>query len=159
MAAAFAAIGNGGMLYRPWLVKRVLSPSGSTLRESLPSLRRRIDLPAGVLSTVREGLRRVVNEPGGTGSVVRSSRVEIAGKTGTAQVRQFSDMSRVDCASLPYEQRHHAWFVGYAPARDPQVAVAVITEHACHGAASPVARDVFQAYFAAQAEPDTPVDR
>jgi len=148
MAAAYAAIGNGGYLYRPHLLKAMRNPKGLLLRQNVPELVRHLEISAQALQVVRNGLERVVNEPGGSGyRGVRSGKVRIAGKTGTAQVRQFADMSKVDCSRLPKPFRHHGWFVGYAPAENPEIAVAVIVEHGCHGAANPIAKEVIESYF------------
>ena len=76
--------------------------------------------------------------------------VEMAGKTGTAQVMGFSaDQIFADCMSRPLAQRHHGWFVAWAPADNPEITVAALAEHACHGStgAAPVVRDIIQAYF------------
>ena len=74
----------------------------------------------------------------------------MAGKTGTSQVKSMSKSELFSkCEEMPYEDRHHGVFVGYAPAKDPQVAVATVVEHGCHGstAAAPVVRDVLQTYM------------
>ncbi|MBE8163341.1 MAG: hypothetical protein HAW63_05075, partial [Bdellovibrionaceae bacterium] len=49
----------------------------------------------------------------------------------------------------PLNQRHHGWFIGFAPAENPVITVAVLTEHSCHGStgSAPLARDVMQAYL------------
>jgi penicillin-binding protein 2 len=74
--------------------------------------------------------------------------VGFSGKTGTSQVVRFKDISKTKCEDLEYKLRHHGWFVGYAPKVNPQIVVAVIGEHICHGSsAAPVVRDVIDAYF------------
>ncbi|MBY0371045.1 hypothetical protein K2X33_10185, partial [bacterium] len=87
----------------------------------------------------------VVNRPWGTAVRTHSSLVEISGKTGTSQVKATVKMA---CEKLPVEDRHHGWFVGYAPRENPEIAVAVIAEHSCHGSvAGPVAKAVIEAYI------------
>ena len=50
--------------------------------------------------------------------------------------------------ALPEKQRHHGWFVGYAPKDQPEIAVVALAEHSCHGSsAAPIVRDVVEAYF------------
>jgi penicillin-binding protein 2 len=106
------------------------------------------------LRAVREAMWAVVNEPGGTalGSRLPGAYGQMAGKTGTTQVRRVSREARergFRVESLPREWRPHALFVGYAPAENPQYAVAVVVEHGTSGsgAAAPIARDVMVETF------------
>jgi penicillin-binding protein 2 len=102
------------------------------------------------LQLIHEGLVAVVNEPHGTARRARLPGIAVAGKTGTAQVvglkfeKSFGKEDQV-----PWKYRSHALFVCYAPAEDPQIAVAVVVEHGGHGGsdAAPVARKVLEAYF------------
>jgi penicillin-binding protein 2 len=77
-----------------------------------------------------------------------------AGKTGTAQVvrRKDDNEEATDDDDIPYQYRDHALFVSFAPAEKPQIAVAVVIEHGGHGssAAAPVAKAIYEAYFADQ---------
>ncbi len=148
LATAYAALGNGGEVFRPYLVRRVEGLSGEVIRDFEPELVRKIELPAGVLDTVKEGLAKVVNEPGGTAYSGRSQLTIISGKTGTSQVRTFSNIKSVKCENLSYYERDHGWFVGFAPKENPEIVVATITEHTCHSAAAvPVVKEVIDAYF------------
>ncbi|MFM8313224.1 MAG: penicillin-binding transpeptidase domain-containing protein [Deltaproteobacteria bacterium] len=149
LANAYAAIGNGGFLYKPFLVKKIEKRNGELIKEFHPELKRKIEIPQEVFEAVKEGLYQVPNAPGGTAIVSgHSKKVGISGKTGTAQVRAFSDIMRMKCESMPTKDRHHGWFVGYAPRENPEIAVAVIAEHSCHGtSAAPIVRDVIEAYF------------
>lgn len=151
---AYAAIGNGGFLYRPYLVRRIESRSGEIIRSFPPELARKIELPSEVFEQVKEGLWRVVNEPGGTAFLSKSKITQISGKTGTSQVRGFGDISKIrNCRDLPRADRHHAWFVGYAPKENPEIAAVAIAEHECHGSGSaPIVRDVIEKYFENKAE-------
>jgi len=109
-----------------------------------------IGIPDAYLAITREGMTDVVNGPGGT---ARSARlpiegVQMAGKTGTAQVRRISLAERRSGvrsnASLPWKFRDHALFIAFAPAEAPRYAVSVIVEHGASGskAAAPIARDL-----------------
>lgn len=97
------------------------------------------------LAVVREGMNWVVNTPGGTayGKRIADPRFAMAGKTGTSQVRKITVRGR-DQASLPWEYRHHALFVCFAPLEKPRFACSVLVEHGGGGsaAAAPVARDI-----------------
>jgi penicillin-binding protein 2 len=80
--------------------------------------------------------------------------VEVAGKTGTAQVVHQGD-SKIPESQIPWEKRDHAWFVCYAPARAPEIAVVVLIEHGGHGGsvAAPVAKKIMEAYFQGKGQP------
>jgi penicillin-binding protein 2 len=74
----------------------------------------------------------------------------MSGKTGTTQVRSFAaDDVYSRCDGRPLFQRHHGWFVAWAPSDNPEIAVAVLAQHACSGArgAAPVVKDIMTAYF------------
>ena len=147
---AYAAIANEGLRYRPFLIRRIERPNGELVKEFKPEVQAEIKLPPEVWKAVKEGLFQVVNQPGGTAVVSGRSKITIiSGKTGTAQVRGFSDISKVkNCMALPINQRHHGWFVGYAPREKPEIAVVALAEHSCHGSsAAPIVRDVVEAYF------------
>jgi penicillin-binding protein 2 len=102
------------------------------------------------LHVVREGMWAVVNEPGGTAPSAKLSdqRWQMAGKTGSSQVRRVSREQRegghFDSSKLPWEFRPHALFVAYAPYDDPRYALSVVVEHGNAGAAAaaPIARDI-----------------
>lgn len=148
LATAYAAIGNKGFLYKPYIVKRIEGRAGEVIRDYRPELRRKIDVTSEAFEAVKDGLFQVMNEPGGTAYWHRSQVVGISGKTGTSQVRRFKEMKSVKCEALPYDERHHGWYVGYAPRVNPRIVVAVVGEHICHGSsAAPVVREVVDAYF------------
>jgi len=153
LAVMTAAVANGGTVYRPQVVSRVEDWEGNVLRERQREVLSQISLPESVLAPVRKGLEAVVNEPHGTGGRCRIPGVRVAGKTGTAQViRMKDDEEKSPDGGKPYKHRDHALFVAYAPADDPEIAVAVVVEHGEHGgsAAAPVAREILAAYFGAQ---------
>ena len=144
IARMMAAIANGGWLVTP----HVVSEEGSARRADQDDTsmrqfpRHRISgLSAETLTAVRRGLTAVCEESYGTGyKTVRLSHVPIAGKTGTAE----TSPGKPD----------HAWFAGYAPANDPQIAFVVVLENGGSGshAAGPVAREIVRAIFPAPAE-------
>jgi len=133
MAVAVGAVGTG-QVCRPHVLDGHATPP-----EPLP-------VSAAALAVVRQGLRDVVEF--GTAGRAKIEGVTIAGKTGTAQV--FKRSAGIDADELPKAERDHAWFVGYAPADDPQIAFAVVVEHGGHGGttAAPIVRDVLQVFFA-----------
>ncbi|HXV49158.1 MAG TPA: penicillin-binding protein 2 [Candidatus Binatia bacterium] len=149
LANMMAAVANGGKLYRPRIVSKVESVDGTTVREYGPELIRTIELKPDTLNRVRNALADVVKA--GTGGMARSPVVEVAGKTGTAQVVEMKG-TYLKSEQLTYFNRDHAWFVAYAPAQNPEVAVAVLIEHGGHGgeAAAPMAKKVFEKFVELQ---------
>ena len=146
-----ATVANGGTLYRPRIVNKVESVATGEVREYGPEIIRKIDVKPSTLEIVRNGLADVVRTPAGTGGAARSTVVDIAGKTGTAQVVEMKG-GYVKSEQLAYLNRDHAWFVSYAPVDNPQIAVVVMVEHGGHGgsAAAPAAKKVIEKYIAMQ---------
>jgi penicillin-binding protein 2 len=140
MARVVAAIANGGIIYKPYIVEKVESPAGEILYQAKPQVQSRLRASPANLEAVRQSLVAVVNV--GTGKTARLPHIQVAGKTGTAQVVALDP-------DTPKRKRgrrmqDHAWFVAYAPAGDPRLAVAILVEHAGHGGseAAPLARRV-----------------
>lgn len=158
MAIAYNAIGTLGKMVKPFLVKKVLTPDNKVVQENEPVVLRDLSQPTQnpndvvidkkVFETVKEGMRLVVNGDHGTARGSKLSFIEMAGKTGTSQVMSFSaDQIYVTCESRPRHQRHHGWFIGYAPAQNPEIAFGILAEHACHGSrAAPVAKEIVRAW-------------
>ncbi|MDE0214574.1 MAG: penicillin-binding protein 2, partial [Deltaproteobacteria bacterium] len=148
MASMVAAVANGGTVYRPWFVQRVLSLDGEVMEEYGPVRTATVNLKKGSLEIVRRALFDVVHGRHGTARRARSDLVDIAGKTGTAQVAEMRGEA-VKSKDLPYEIRDHAWFVGYAPTVKPEIAVATLVEHGGGGGATaaPITRKVVEAWF------------
>jgi len=148
LARATAAIANGGELYplslvmaerdgfdQPW--QPLTHPPTGTMTDN----------PAH-LKAVQEGMERTIHG-GGTGRAMAiGANYRMAGKTGTAQRISRRGDARLDPRSLPYHLRHQALFIGYAPADNPTIAVAITVEHGGYGgtAAAPIARRIFDAW-------------
>ena len=150
MVCLYAAIANGGTLFRPIAVNRVETAAGEVVALARPDERRHVPLSREIYETLRRGLIGVVNEEHGTGRRAHLPGAVVAGKTGTSQVVSMpKDQTEEDEESVPYARRPHAWFVAYAPAEAPEIAVAVLIEHGGHGgsAAAPVAVKLMDAYF------------
>jgi len=149
LANMMAAVANGGKLYRPRLVSKVESVDGATVREFGPELIRTIEMKPDTLNRVHAALADVVKI--GTGGMAKSPLVEVAGKTGTAQVVEMKG-GYVKTEHLSQFARDHAWFVSYAPVQSPQLAIAVLVEHGGHGgdAAAPMAKKVYEKFIELQ---------
>lgn len=147
LALSYAALANGGTLYQPQIVRAVETSAGTVVQEFTPRVRRQIDLRPENLSLVQRAMIAGVNEEGGTAFRARVAGVELAGKTGTAQVSHRLTRG-VEAERVWYFNREHAWFAGYAPTRSPEVAVVVLVEHGGVGGkhAAPVAFEVVRAY-------------
>jgi penicillin-binding protein 2 len=143
MARVVAAIANGGIVYKPHLVEKVESPAGEILYQAKPEVQSRLGLSRAHLEALRQSLVGVVND--GTAKAARLPHIQVAGKTGTAQVVAIDRDNPNKKRARRMED--HAWFVAFAPADDPQVAVAVLVEHAGHGGseAAPLASRVIKA--------------
>ena len=150
LANAYAALVNGGTLFRPHVLRNIQSEEGKTLKEFIPQVLDKTKLNQETINLVTEGLWGVVNAPGGTAYSQHIPGMEFAGKTGTVQVvTQKADKIYQKCENLRYQQRHHGVFVGYAPIKNPSIVVAVVAEHACSGShgAAPIAREVMKTYL------------
>lgn len=138
IAEMLAAVRNGGTLYRPQLVQKIAPPGGAPSFEFQPIVNGHLPLTAAQLQAVRDGLRAVTSEPGGTARHrFLNLGVPVAGKTGTAQTG----------AGLP-----HSWFAGYTEAEQPgrpDIAGVVIVENAGEGSdvAAPLFRRIVELYF------------
>jgi penicillin-binding protein 2 len=148
MAVAIGAVSNGGTLYRPRLVRAVRERAAGRLQE-YPSVERGpVPLQESTFHLLQDALREVVMH--GTGGRARSQLVSIAGKTGTAQtVAGRASQVSTNEEAIPKQFRDHAWFVAYAPAEDPKIAVAVLVENTGHGGtyAAPIAKALIEEYW------------
>jgi penicillin-binding protein 2 len=144
VAAFFAALANGGTLYRPALVERIAPGTGEPTYEFSPEPAGKLPITAETLDAVNEALRMVVEETRGTGYwAMDGLTVPVAGKTGTAETPTG---------------RSHAWFAGFTRANDPQrpdIAVVVIVENSGEGSvmAAPVFRRAVALYFSDGEDP------
>ena len=138
MARMAAVVASGGKLVRPHLVR---STDGAPPPMTAP---RDVGLKPATLEVVRQGMKAVVAQ--GTGWRARLPGVAVAGKTGSAQVVARSRLEKTPGVQA---MRPHGWFVGFAPAEEPRIALAVLVEHGGSGgeAAAPVAHEILAAFF------------
>ncbi len=139
VARFMAAIANGGVLWRPRLVQRVERPETGVVYSDPGRVNGHVDLSPFVWEFLRRSLWAVVND-GGTGAAARIPGIDVAGKTGTAQMIAKSKSSL---------GQDHAWFAAFAPVRDPEVVVVVLVERGGKGGqvAAPIARQILNAIF------------
>jgi len=161
LAVMTAALANHGDVLQPQIIRRIEDWEGNVLQEETPQIMHHIDMPEDAWNAVNQGLVAAVNEPHGTASVAKLDDVKVAGKTGTSQVvrRRSDEEEAEDQPDVPYRFRAHALFVAYAPADNPEIAVAVVVEHGQHGgsAAGPIAQAILESYFKGRANPTVAV--
>jgi penicillin-binding protein 2 len=138
MARAVAAIANGGELLQPRVVREVLDAKGTSIRRYGKVVQRRLEVSENNLALVREGMRQAVAT--GTAKTAQVPGVTVAGKTGTAEFGSPLPGARI--------AETHGWFVGYAPADKPEIAVVVFLDQG-NGAinAAPAAGKILHHYF------------
>lgn len=153
LALAYGALANGGTLYRPQVVRSIETSDGTIVQDFPPRVRRMVEIDRGHLELLRRALIDVVADRKGTAHAARIGGVDLAGKTGTAQVSQLAPRGS-DQSDVEYFNRDHAWFAGYAPAESPEIAVIVLVEHGGGGGknAVPVAMRVVDDWQRLKAE-------
>lgn len=146
-----ATLANGGTLYKPYVILRHEKADGTLLKQNTPTPIRTLNLKPQHVTAIRQGLLRAVQGPHGTGKKARHDHIDIAGKTGTAQVVRLAEHSgsRQRQDQLPEAYRDHAWFVAFAPFDTPQIAVVIMIEHAGKGGShfAGYAKTLIQAYL------------
>jgi penicillin-binding protein 2 len=141
VAAMLAAVGNGGTLYRPQVVEMIASDPNSPAWKFAPVAVAQLPVSADNLAVIQDSLYEVTSASYGTAyQAFEGFSLAVAGKTGTAESGQRTP---------------HAWFAGYAPADDAEIAIVVLVENAGEGAtyAAPLFREVAKAYFGVESSP------
>ncbi len=133
MAMVAAAVANGGKLMTPRLTSRIVDPDGRTLQTIKPTVYNQV-MKSSTAEDLTQMMKKVVEE--GTGTPAQVGGISVAGKTGTASI------------GLPGSNLTQPWFIGFAPADDPKVAVAVTVAQTQGGfggtVAAPIASSVIQ---------------
>jgi len=149
LAFATATLANNGVAYQPHLVKEVKSPRSSENRFIAKKPLYDLNIDPKNLDLVRRAMV-AVTQPGGTAVYASlGASYQIAGKTGTAQVIAMKQGEKYDVSTVGERHRDHAWFIAYAPAENPRIALAVLVENGGHGGgtAAPIARKVLDYYL------------
>jgi penicillin-binding protein 2 len=139
VARFMSAVANGGVLWKPRLVQRIERPERGVVWSDAGTVNGHVDLSPAVWAFLRQSLWAVVND-GGTGVGARIPGLDIAGKTGTAQMIANSKAEK---------GQDHAWFASFAPANAAEVVVVVMVERGGKGGqvAAPMARKILNAIF------------
>jgi penicillin-binding protein 2 len=128
-----SAIANGGTLYQPHLVSKVLDSNNNVIQEIQPKVLANHLIDPANLQIVREGMRQTITD--GSARSLNTLPVQVAGKTGTAQ--------------WSTTKAPHAWFIGFAPYDQPKVVIAILVQEGIGGdvIAAPIAKDILNWYF------------
>ena len=155
LANALAALVNDGKLFRPHLVRHVVDTRTGARRVVEPEPLREIPLQPAYLKAVRDGMEGV-NTAGTGRRAFAGAAYTSGGKTGTAQVFSLRGQRYVE-GRVSERLRDHSWFIAYAPADKPRIALAVLVENGGFGAqsAAPIARQVLDFYLLHQSR-ETP---
>jgi penicillin-binding protein 2 len=140
LAQLASFVANDGKTFKPQIVNRIVSTTGQLVQSFAPVVSAEIKLKPDTLRIVKDGMKGVVNEPGGTAYSSRVAGVPMSGKTGTAQAgsmdkgKDFGD---------------HAWFIAYAPSEEPSLAMSVLVEFGGHGGSqsAPIAKAITENLF------------
>ena len=153
-AHAIATIANDGVGYMPHLVKSVQSLKTGEVREIASEPASNLSVKPEHLAFIKNALVGV-NKEGTSAAAFRGAKYVSGGKTGTAQVFSLKG-EKYSEHKVDERLRDHAWFVSYAPADKPRIAVAVLVENGGFGAqaAAPIARKVFDYYVLGEGGPD-----
>jgi penicillin-binding protein 2 len=157
MVNAVSAIANGGTLYRPQVVHKVIDSNGQVVQAFAPDVIRQLPISPDLIDIVRQGMRAAVS-PGGTATAAAIPGVTVAGKTGTAEFFIDRNNDRRPDRDREGNLPTHAWFIGFAPYDQPQIAIVVFVFGGGEGSsvATPIAGEILKYYFSRDLEESTP---
>lgn len=126
-------VANGGIFYKPHLIKKIIDNKQNMISETEPRIVRENFIPKGHIETVRRAMKQTVDD--GSAKMLQGLKVSSAGKTGTAEHSGSN--------------KNHAWFTVFAPYENPEIVLTVLVEEGIGGesAAVPIAKEVLQWYF------------
>lgn len=138
MANVISLVANNGTSYKPHLVRATRDPSTGTVTEKKLEVYHHVEGTAEFWATLKGALVDVIDH--GTGGNARIDGVQWGGKTGSAEKHG--------------QKKTNSWFVGYAPAENPTITIAVVLEDMGHGGdiAAPIAKQIVQHYLTASAK-------
>ncbi len=153
LAYATAVLANDGVGYRPHMVKQVLRNAEHEAPSAPAAVAMDLKLPADNIALVKRAMV-AVTQPGGTAAGASAgANYRFGGKTGTAQVIGMKQGEKYVASQISERNRDHAWFIAFAPADKPRIALAVLAENGGHGGstAAPIARKVIDYYLLGKA--------
>ena len=150
LAQAYSIIANGGTAPAPYLIKQLETWDGRVIEGPTRRSVHGADVDPAVLEPVRRALVSAVEGPDATGTLAQVEGVEVAGKTATSQVVGLNFVKGLKPHEIPVGFRDHALFAAFAPAKEPEIVVVVVAEHAGSGGgvvAAPMAQKVLARFF------------
>ena len=132
-----AALSNGGILYKPYLLKNICNSEGTVLYQTSPRIAGELDTNPADLEIVQEGMYMVVNGPGGSGRMAKNPIIELSGKTGTAEL------------TVRGKKHQNTWFICFGEHKGTNYAAAVLVEDGVSGGhtCAPIAKEFFTRYL------------
>ena len=151
LASAAALLANKGQPIVPHFLTAVQDPDNGDLEQvTYDTPAHTENISEAAYNEVIKAMRDVVHGPRGTARRIgKGLEYEIAGKTGTAQVKSIAQGAKYDAENTPKKYRDHSLFIAFAPVDDPKIAVAVVIEHGGSGSkvAAPIAKDIIDYYL------------
>ncbi|MDE3269336.1 MAG: penicillin-binding protein 2 [Pseudomonadota bacterium] len=149
MASLYATIANGGKVWQPYLVRRVIDYYGKTLYQQQPTVIHRTAINPVHLKLLRQYLHSAVKHPQSTGHRAYTEQFSVAGKTGSIQVVSLDKYQGEYDVSTKWHE--HAIFIAFSPVENAEIVVAVVSENDTQGgggvAAAPIAKKILTAYW------------
>ncbi len=144
-----ASLVNGGVRYRPQIIEAIIDEEGNVSDTFAPIIDGHVLGEKKQYDLIMAALKEAVHGSRGTARIAKIEGIEVGAKTGTAQVVRLAQYKNIPEEEIPYKYRDHAWFMSYAPADDPEIAIAVLVEHGLHGGsgAGPISKAIMEAYF------------
>jgi penicillin-binding protein 2 len=138
-----AALANGGLVYRPFLVRSVLNADGTVWRNTAPVVEHRLPTTPEHLAVVQQGMYEVVNGENGSGSRAKNDVIMLAGKTGSAEVKPRNK-----------PKTKNTWFIAFGPYTHPKYACAMVIEDGDSGGrtSAPRVKQFFEQWLGAAEE-------
>jgi penicillin-binding protein 2 len=138
LANIVSTIANRGTVYSPQVVNKIIDTNGRLIKNFEPQVLNKLKVDKKTFDILERGMKGVTTY-GTAGSTFKDLSISIAGKTGTAQTGA--------------NRSNHAWFAGYAPANDPQIAMAVFIEHGSSSSNTlPIAKKIIEEYFISESK-------
>ncbi len=130
-----SVVANGGKVYQPFIIKKIISEDGEVIKETAPKIIEDYSSDFEIFNNVQHGMIDAVKQSYGTAHLLSDLPISVAAKTGSAQIQGNTKVN--------------AFFVGYLPAENPQIAILVLVEDAKEGSlnAVPVAKDILEWYY------------
>jgi penicillin-binding protein 2 len=139
VAKAYAAVTNGGTLWKPYLVMDVVELDGSIVHSTEPEETGQLPLSDEQIQVLKDGMEAVVHAGNGTATqAFEGISYRVSGKTGTAETGRQNEEA-------------HGWFGAFTPSDSPRITIVTMIEHGVtgSGSAAPVAREIIDAYYSA----------